>query len=40
MRNKIIFNRKKLNSNPINLISNIEQLKKIELNQIKISELE
>ena len=29
MSNKIIFNKKKLNSNPINLISNIEQLKKI-----------
>ena len=28
-RNKIIFNREKLNSNPINLISNISQLKRI-----------
>ena len=28
-RNKIVFNRKKLNSNPINLISNIRQLKRI-----------
>ena len=28
MKNKIIFNRKKLNSNPINLISNIGKLKK------------
>ena len=28
-RNKIIFTKKKLNSNPINLISNIEQLKRI-----------
>lgn len=31
MRKKIIFNRKKLNSNPINLISNIRKLKKIGL---------
>ncbi len=29
MRNEIIFNRKKLNSNPIDLISNIQQLKRI-----------
>ena len=29
MRNKIIFNKIKLNSNPVNLISNIDQLKKI-----------
>ena len=31
MRKKIIFNRKKLNSNPIKLISNIRKLKKIGL---------
>mgnify|MGYP003685492051 CR=1 FL=1 len=29
MKNKIIFNKKKLNTNPINLISNIKQLKRI-----------
>jgi len=35
MRNKIVFNRKKLNSNPITLILNINQLKRIGVKPYK-----